>query len=64
MKRGDLVKYWRSRGGSARAYWLDESRTKDTPLGPVHEVKVKPVVPENAASVWVPIESIYDERER
>ncbi len=54
MKRGDLIRYWRKSGGSARAYWLDESDGKG-------RVRIRPVAPENTRPVWVDIEDVYDD---
>ena len=59
MKKGAIIRYWRKRGGTARAYWLDESRTIESPEGPIHQVRVRPVAPENAKAVWVSVHAIY-----
>jgi len=63
LKRGDIVSYWRKRGGKARGIWQDESRTtRDKRTGlDEHEVKIRPIAPEGAAATWIPIENVYDE---
>jgi len=61
MKRGDIVRYERPRGGSARGYWLDEARMVDTLLGPENQVKVMPIEPGRKNAIWVSVDAIYDE---